>query len=372
MKIALLFSILLATPAWAAHQHLGVIECKTDYGVPAWESPGSLMQVKQLSCGQQVAILGSTSGYLKIQISENIIGYIEAKYIKRIEGETPQTASKPAIVPAEAGKTPAAQESGRELIPSQEPDKADKPKPRTEGERSLLPSGWEIGTETSYIQYLEPSFMKEKGIMLGYFAGYNFHLKNNFMFKLETRFNMGNIGYSSPTSGTMSDIRDFALENRFLYGMDAKIEKNTYISLYLGLGHRYLRDNSEGKQTDLGQYGYLRESHYLYTPFGFSGITRVNKDWRFSVSAEYDAFWHGWQYSEVGSPNNSGLVAKNDQPKGWGTRASIEIIRAYPKYDFIIQPYVRYWDIKASDVFIGMIEPRNNSKEGGIRIGLRF
>jgi len=45
MKMAFLFSILFSASAWAQSQ--GVVDCKTDYGLPAWESPGSMMQVKQ-------------------------------------------------------------------------------------------------------------------------------------------------------------------------------------------------------------------------------------------------------------------------------------------------------------------------------------
>jgi hypothetical protein len=170
----------------------------------------------------------------------------------------------------------------------------------------------------------------------------------------------------------MSGIRDYALENRFLYGVDVKISKDTYLTPYSGLGYRFLRDNSRGMQTEIGKYGYLRKSNYLYSPIGVIGTTRIDKSWRFSAEAEYDAFWHGWQYSDLGSINDTNFVAKNDQATGWGVRASLSLIKAYAKSDLSIQPYVRYWDVKASDVFVGIYEPRNNSKEGGIRIGIRF
>jgi hypothetical protein len=320
-----------------------------------------------------VAILGTAKGFLKIQISGNFIGYIEEKYIKPLEAELAQSPSQAAIVPAVAEKPfPSQAESNKEYIPSEEAIKSNKPTRNPEWERPILPSGWQVGFETSYIQYREPSVMKERGIMIGYFAGHDFHTKNRFMFKLETRFNVGKMSYSSPDSGAMSGIRDFALESRFLFGTDVRISKDTYITPYSGLGHRFLRDNMRGLQTDLGAYGYLRKSNYLYSPIGVSGTTRLNRNWRFSADGEYDVFLHGWQYSEIGSIVNSNLVIKNDQAKGWGVRASLSIIRAYGKGELSIQPYARYWNVKDSDVFAGMIEPRNNSKEGGIRIGFRF
>jgi hypothetical protein len=67
--------------------------------------------------------------------------------------------------------------------------------------------------------------------------------------------------------------------------------------------------------------------------------------------------------------------------KGYGVRGSISIAKQGKKIGFIIEPYIRYWNIKESNYSIlaydkipqyyGM-EPNNESTEIGCKLAVTF
>jgi len=71
----------------------------------------------------------------------------------------------------------------------------------------------------------------------------------------------------------------------------------------------------------------------------------------------------------------------NDQKSGWGARGSVKIMKKADNVDFLIEPFVRYWNIKKSEetdvTYRGSIigrgyEPKNNSTEFGVKIAVQF
>jgi hypothetical protein len=84
-KKLLIIATLLVSVAIATAQTRGVIECQDSPGVLALEGPGSLVVVKALSCGQQVTIVGADKGYVKLQITESLAGYVEAKSVRSVQ-----------------------------------------------------------------------------------------------------------------------------------------------------------------------------------------------------------------------------------------------------------------------------------------------
>ncbi len=68
--------------ATASAQTRGVVRCQDPSGVLSLESPGSLVVIKLLSCGQEVTILGFDNGYVKLQLTGGVLGYVEAKYVQ--------------------------------------------------------------------------------------------------------------------------------------------------------------------------------------------------------------------------------------------------------------------------------------------------
>ena len=234
-----------------------------------------------------------------------------------------------------------------------------------------------VSTEMSYIVYDEPDVMEEKGIMYGIGASYTY--RGDFMFKAEGRCSYGQVDYTN--SGTIDNIDDYMLEFRGLAGHDFSQYEGYGITPYIGFGYRYLNDDSSGMTSSTNARGYEREANYFYSPIGIEIINPLTDDWSMGIILEYDHFWKGIQKSHL-----SGAVAgfsdlENDQNEGFGFRASLGLEKKTKKTDFIVESFIRYWDIKQSETtnitYNGVLwgygwEPKNTSTEVGIRFGASF
>jgi len=239
----------------------------------------------------------------------------------------------------------------------------------------------EVGMETYYHRYKEPYVMQETGIMYGVNGAYTFYDK--LMLRAEGRFAAGQVDYKN--SGTMGNVNDFLFETRGLAGygfsVDTSINTNALLIPYVGIGYRYLNDDSKNRTTSTGAVGYERESNYVYSPIGIETITEIDSGWFLDLSLEYDYFWKGIQKSHLSDANRSYADLENDQNKGFGLRSSAKLIRKSENLDFVIEPFLRYWSIKKSEekdvTFSGVIvgygyEPKNHTVEAGIKLGLNF
>lgn len=231
---------------------------------------------------------------------------------------------------------------------------------------------WELGTEISHIKYEEPGVMEEEGMMWGLLGSYTY--RDNWMLRGEGRFSFGQVDYKN--SGTIDNIDDYMLEFRGLVGYDFPILTATILTPYIGFGYRYLNDDSSGMTSSTGALGYERESNYYYSPIGVETITELENGWSIGVTFEYDYFWKGVQENQLGA-----FSLENDQNDGYGLRGSVKFQKKGEKVDFVIEPFIRYWDIEDSDVapitWSGYVlgygyEPKNSSTEIGIKFAAKF
>jgi hypothetical protein len=354
--------------------------------IPAWTAPGRAYAAAQLNCGQVVSVVSLESGYMKIQLGERFV-YVDAKYVGLEQTQESQTS-----FPGEQGKQlqrPAQPPGTPRRASSSVDPKRSTSSPGSNREYPLRHEGG-LSFELSNIYYDEPEIMRNKGFMWGVSGNYTFR-PNNFMLRLDGRFSSGGVDYWSNGTGVAEGLRDHNFETRFSFGYDLKTaSKRAVFSPFVGLGYRYLFDGSEGKKTSSGATGYDRKSNYLYSPMGLESAFRFQRGWFLGFSGEYDLFWHGWQYSELGYyqlvpylievPD---YVAKDDQEKGWGARGSIKFVKNLGRIDFLMEPYFRYWDIEDSDGFkvyvigypnypFGGWEPANSTTEWGVKLGLGF
>jgi hypothetical protein len=218
---------------------------------------------------------------------------------------------------------------------------------------------WELGTEISRITYKEPGVMREKGAMYGILGSYTFH--GNFMYKLDGEFTYGRVDYVG--SGTISNVADCMLESRSVIGFDHSIFETSILTPYIGLGSRYLRDDTHGRTSSTGAHGYLRESNYIYSPVGLEAVTDLKNGWAIGATSEYDFFWWGRQYS---------ADFDNRQKNGYGLRGSVKLQKNGKELDFILEPFIKYWNIKESKHNSQGYEPKNNSTEIGCRLSVKF
>lgn len=230
-----------------------------------------------------------------------------------------------------------------------------------------------VSTEMSYIIYDEPSVMEEKGMMYG--VGTSYTYRKDYMFNVEARYSYGQVDYKN--SGTIDNIDDFVLEFRGLVGYDFSRYEGYGITPYVGIGYRYLNDDSSGMTSSTGARGYERESNYFYSPIGIELINPLNNNWSMGMILEYDYFWKGVQKSHISDAVSGFNDLENDQNEGYGLRASLRFEKKGREVDFLIEPFVRYWNIEQSETenitYSGALwgygwEPENNSTEIGIRL----
>ncbi len=286
----------------------------------------------------------------------------------------------------------------RSYLHDEQPSQAQQPERLSRNQQQK--QAWELGAEISHITYEEPGVMEEKGMMHGIAGSYAYRTRvpkypqgiDIWMLKIDGRFSYGKVDYEN--SGTMDDITDYILELRGLWGCDISVLKPLTFTPFIGIGYRYLNDDMSGKVTSTGALGYERESNYTYSPVGIEIITPLKNGWSIGATTEYDVFWSGKQKSHLNDARlyNSivGYYTYNDitnsQDKGYGVSGSIKLQKKSRKLDFVIEPYIRYWNIKESKTVTtstisenGMwivtgtfVEPKNNSTEIGCKLAVKF
>lgn len=142
---------------------------------------------------------------------------------------------------------------------------------------------------------------------------------------------------------------------------------------FIGLGYRWLYDDSGGKTTSTGFSSYDRQSQYFYLPIG--SIVELSDTVRFK--AQFNYLMYGKQTSYLSDIQGFSDV-DNDQNAGWGVDATLHY-RISGRWG--VQTFFRYWQIDDSEIAVGYIngstaftaqEPRNQSVEAGIGVSYRF
>ncbi len=244
--------------------------------------------------------------------------------------------------------------------------------------KSLQRSSWEIGPEVYYFRYREPGFMKDTGYFYGFQGSYTYRewvpmfpadeTKLKLMARIEGRAAWGSVNYDGAlqdgTPYSIDNIRDDSGEWRGLIGFDFP-QATVVDTIYTGIGDRYLDDNGGSDPA-----GYDRQSNYLYLPVGFKTLRNLSGNWLMSANAEFDILVEGRQTSDL-SGFGFGMI-HNRQNSGYGLRGSLGFEYTAKEVAFIIQPFVRYWNIDESEGSKGWVEPKNNTIEIGLDLTFRF
>ena len=264
-------------------------------------------------------------------------------------------------------------------------------------EGSSVPGKLTMGAEFSYLKYEEPDFMEQAGPLFGVYAEYAVRTpendkvssleeflssyQNNYVFGLEGQFLGGQVDYESNGTGSLDDINEYLFEIRGLAGYDFPVVEATVLTPYVGIGYRYLDDNMGGKTTTTGHGGYDRESHYVYMPFGLKTKTPLEGPWSLGFNVEYDLFLSGTQESHLEDVSSSLSTLENDQEEGYGVRGSIQLVRQADTWNFLVEPFIRYWNVDESNIAVitcggtpcaAGYEPNNESTEYGVKVGTQF
>ena len=234
--------------------------------------------------------------------------------------------------------------------------------------------GWEIGGQLAHYHYEEPNFAKLIGPRGGVLGAYTFTRANRMFFKVEGRESYGLLKYQG--SGTQDSVPDLIVEARGVAGMDFPSGSGVSLSPYLGLGYRYLYNDSRG-YTSTNAAGYQRYSNYLYAPAGLTIRFDLGNRWVLAPTVEADIFILGKQKSQLSDANLGFNDVTNTQKGGSGYRAYLMVENDHLAFG----AWMHYWDIKDSDVQfagvvngvrVGGLEPANWTRESGVEFRYRF
>ena len=142
---------------------------------------------------------------------------------------------------------------------------------------------------------------------------------------------------------------------------------------FIGLGYRWLYDDSGGLISSTGKYGYDRRSQYFYIPIGF--FFDFNE--KLSFKSQYNLFLHGIQTSYLSDVTSCGDL-ENDQTNGFGLDFIGDFKLAENSSLF---SYYRSWAVDKSNISTSTCgtsltlygyEPKNETTEFGIGFSIKF
>lgn len=247
----------------------------------------------------------------------------------------------------------------------------------------------EFGTELYRYSYKEPVFNLEiDGLQYGVFGVYTYrpprgdalHSDVINMYKIDARFAAGPVDYSSGPSGQLDNEDNYAFELRGIAGYGHLVNERFLLTGYGGFGFRYLNNDSGGRQTTTGAYGYERVSNYFYLPIGVETFHQITPHWNIAADLEWDIFLYGEQTSYLSDVTSGYPDLENNQDRGYGIRGSTRIIKEGEQVNLFFEPFFRYWRIHDSEVtravgntyVVSGLEPDNNTTEYGVKFGLQY
>lgn len=257
---------------------------------------------------------------------------------------------------------------------------------------------FEVSAEMSNYTYREPHMqypIKISGHMTGVSAALthrslleSYFGENAAFVRVEGIYMQGKNDYDGYLQGggvdgtpiTISNIDDWYIDGRLLFGQRYEFaEQSLILEPFAGVAYRFLQDNGQKKSDS----AYLRESNYVYAPFGARFTWNVSNTFRMILNGEFDWLLEGKQKSGMSRFDPAFSDLRNTQKEGFGLRAGLRMEQEIGKVAVFAEPFYRYWKIQNSNVdyyYIdelfgwgyGGVEPYNTTHEWGIKAGVAF
>ncbi len=237
----------------------------------------------------------------------------------------------------------------------------------------------EIAYEHSSYKYTEPGLMKLSGHKNGVSASYmmrsilstDFNDDDRSFAMLNFRYMTGDTDYDGGiqywdgsswqvTPYSVDGLDDYYFEADMKLGQTYQLGSPLTLYPYFGVGWRQLRNHLD----QAGPGGYQRTQTYVYIPLGAHLEWDMTQQFTLTFKGEFDWMVYG--------NNNSGDDLSFKQSQGYGLRVSAKGQINLDKIGVFMEPFYRYWHIQNSTVEYGYVEPKNNTKEYGLRLGIAF
>lgn len=207
--------------------------------------------------------------------------------------------------------------------------------------------------------------MQEVATMKGAFIGVTKELQNNAAVRAELTLARGDSEYTGAYwGGQYGDlvINDLSRRMVGLYGEYSQTSPMwNGVTASAGLGYRQLTDHLE----EGGPGGYKRVNDRIYATVGLKRDFKLDDKWTLTPRVQYKQIVYSEQYSDL----MGGITVEQ---KGHGAEYAMDLAYRAGDCNLTVSPFVRTWNVKASNVVNGMYEPKNDTREVGLSLSVAF
>lgn len=207
--------------------------------------------------------------------------------------------------------------------------------------------------------------MQEVGTLKGAFIGVTKELQNHAAVRAELTLARGDSKYTGAYwGGQYGDlvIDDLSRSMIGVYGEYSQTSpKWNGVTATAGLGYRHLTDHLD----EAGPAGYRRVNGRIYAAFGLKRDFKLDDKWTLTPRAQYKHILYSEQYSNL----QGGISVEQ---KGRGAEYAMDIAYRDGKCNLTLSPFVRTWNVKASNVVNRLYEPKNDTREVGVSLSVAF
>jgi hypothetical protein len=260
---------------------------------------------------------------------------------------------------------------------------------------------FELGQEDFYSSYKEPGEHRT-GAFYGVNSAYSYrpwdaqYWPIN-VYHIDVHGDYGRVDYDFGDGGKTKNVNNYMVEPRAWVGKDF-IFDSTRLTPYVGFGYRWYFEELKNKMTDSEEINGLNfqlqsnntQTQYLYIPLGAQLSVRPIGGWRIDMNGEYDFLVWGrvTNYApnfSVNSFNINSPAVNNTLRNGFGIRGSIKFTKEEDACNYFVEPYVRYWNVRASNTVsdpfsvngvpltnVPVQQAKSNTTEVGARAGIEF
>jgi hypothetical protein len=257
--------------------------------------------------------------------------------------------------------------------------------------------GFEVNAELldySYRERLDGDIVvRDDGGFVGIGATYVETIGGGVLLRARLNVALGSVDYRGPAGG----IDGFAAQDSRIddvsqsFGqLELHLAKDfalggATLTPFVGIGSRYLEDESGGETTEDGLLGYDREVSFAYVPIGMSARLPLSSSRAATLvlSGQYNIVTHGTAESKFSRIDPSFPDVEVDLEGGSGFELSALVSLPLGSRSVSFGPFVRRWSIDRSRSFvladpegggdaIEFFEPTNDTTEFGLRAAFGF
>lgn len=235
----------------------------------------------------------------------------------------------------------------------------------------------------SYREAIDEGTVKDDGAFIGLGIGYVETIGSGLFLRARLHVAFGSIDYSAPGEAGRSRLDNVPQQLGQLelhVGADVPAG-GAVISPFVGLASRYLNDESGGRTTSDGMFGYDREIGFGYVPAGIAVRLPVSTHAQLALSAQYNLVVRGTATSKLSGIDARLTDLELQFSDGEGLEASAAVELPLGRTRISIGPFVRHWaigrsqsevlaDPDGSGEMFEFYEPDNTTTEFGLRVAI--